>query len=413
MNFNRRPKRIAGPGFNINVKFDFKQMAESRTNGQAHKLFPIDRSDECYDIKEQELLVTRKENKMVDAHSHVFSSLNGYPGLAVGVDENACRIKILKDVYFIGVALTEYKPDQQGYEQQGSVAQVAGVVTMINESNEIIYPGQTLVMDIQINPFNRRFTSDKGIPREKRRLVVRPLTDVYMTQLGNDPELIRKCIVGKAYSHARPDERFEMGINIGHEYRIGSAVKTNKDAEETLDDALKANESKDDQIEAIKVLYTGLAGELTELKKQNATIELDARDAVQREIERRVRNLNIEINHVKEERDKLYTDNQELYRRLHVSENEQATLVRKDDALLMTLLMLDKIEKIAPEINDFIDKGMDETRRDNIRRDLASMNDEGAQDAEGGDRESAAERAMNDEFGPDLLKPKARKKRTK
>jgi hypothetical protein len=219
MNFNRRPKRIAGPGFNINVKFDFKHMADSRNNRNVNNLFPVARSDECYDIKEQELLVTKRENKMVDAHSHVFSSLNGYPNIG-GMDENQCRRKILEDLYFIGVALTEYRPDQQGYEQQGSVAQVAGVVTMINESNDIIYPGQTLVMDIQSDPFNRRFTSDKGIPREKRRLVVRPLTDNYRALLRNE-ELVKRCIVGKAYSHARPDERFEMGINIGHEFPNG------------------------------------------------------------------------------------------------------------------------------------------------------------------------------------------------
>ena len=79
----------------------------------------------------------------------------------------------------------------------------------------------------------------------------------------------------------------------------------------------------------------------------------------------------------------------------------------------MKLLMLDKTEILAPEINDFIDKVMDETRRDNIRRELASMNDEGAQDAEGG---GAVERSAADEEIEMLLreaKPKARKKRTK
>jgi len=269
MNFNRRPKRIAGPGFNINVKFDFKQMAESRTNSTPHKLFPISRSDECYDIKEQELLVTRKENKMVDAHSHVFSSLNGYPGLKVNMNEDQCRNKILKDVYFIGVALTEYRPDQQGYEQQGSVAQVAGVVTMINESNDIIYPGQTLVMDIQSDPFNRRFTADKGIPREKRRLVVRPLTDDYENSLDADVDL-NTCIVGKAYSHARPDERFEMGINIGHELQVSNQVLKMPPAAELEKEIKKIRDNYGEEI-AGTIKQVWQSDDINSLKKEIGT----------------------------------------------------------------------------------------------------------------------------------------------
>lgn len=47
----------------------------------------------------------------------------------------------MEEMEFIGVALIEYKP-----HEQGSVAQVSGVVTMMNESDEIMCPGQTLAL---------------------------------------------------------------------------------------------------------------------------------------------------------------------------------------------------------------------------------------------------------------------------
>ena len=47
----------------------------------------------------------------------------------------------MEEMEFIGVALIEYKPNEQG-----SVAQVSGVVTMMNESDEIMCPGQTLAL---------------------------------------------------------------------------------------------------------------------------------------------------------------------------------------------------------------------------------------------------------------------------
>lgn len=467
MNFNRRPKRIAGPGFNINVKFDFKQMADSRNNTRPDtQFFPIARSDECYDIKEQELLVTRKENKMVDAHSHVFSSLNGYPGLPIlerGSKEqklNEYRKKILSDVYFIGVALTEYRPDQQGYEQQGSVAQVAGVVTMINESNEIIYPGQTLVMDIQGDPFNRRFTSDKGIPREKRRLVVRPLTKEYMTQLGNDSELIRKCIVGKAYSHARPDERFEMGINIGHEYRIDSAVGANQKADELVRDILK----KYDQgaktyaegkqaFDELSEAYTTLAN-ASEATEQRAIREIQAAEVrAEDRVTSGLAYLNVQIRDLKQETDGLYVENRRLVgelKRVDKENNEQLQAQQTRDNVIFDIMVAGLLssnvdEDDLKEIFRTEPRGLEltaeeeiynrESQIEGIIRRAKELNEAEAQGRDGdsgkdgwsisgliasaksfiglgGTSAVPAGRAL-ETFEADAVKPKARKKRTK
>ena len=62
----------------------------------------------------------------------VFSSLN---------QQKYAADFFMEEMEFIGVALIEYKPNEQG-----SVAQVSGVVTMMNESDEIMCPGQTLAL---------------------------------------------------------------------------------------------------------------------------------------------------------------------------------------------------------------------------------------------------------------------------
>ena len=203
MSFTRRPKRIAGPGFNINVRYDDVQRGASRTNIQPHPYLPIARNDEVYDVKEQELLVTNRQSGMYhDGYAHCFSCLNGYE-----LEPNKHPKEILGMVSFIGIALTEYKPSKS-LSEQGFVAQVGGVVTIINEGNETIFPGDTLCLAINVN--NRHIkTADKGIPREKIRFCVEP---VKASDL-NDPKY---QIIGKAYSHARQGDRFEMGINVPH-----------------------------------------------------------------------------------------------------------------------------------------------------------------------------------------------------
>lgn len=175
MSFERRPKRIAGPGFHVNVRYDDATVSQMRTNLSSNPKIKTARSDEVYDIKEMELLVSRKDGAMYyDGYTHCFSAVNGYPNTA-GLNETALKNKILGEVRFVGVAVTEYKPTK-AYSEQGFVSQIGGVVTLINESKGTIFPGEKVKLGLELG-LNRNITRDKGIPREKVRFCIEKATD--------------------------------------------------------------------------------------------------------------------------------------------------------------------------------------------------------------------------------------------
>lgn len=177
MNFNRRQNRIAGPGFHCNVRYDDQTMARAQSQASScHPKLKLGTTHrENFDVKEQELLVTRAKSTMYhDGYTHCFSFVNGLPDTAgvAGSDTDALEEAILSSVRYVGVATTEYKPSR-AYSEQGFVAQVGGVTTLINESQVTIKPGDTLVLGVNL-ALNRRTTRDKGIPREKIRFCVKP-----------------------------------------------------------------------------------------------------------------------------------------------------------------------------------------------------------------------------------------------
>lgn len=170
MSFNRRPNRIAGPGFNINVRYDDQHMYKARSSANgAHQVVNTANSVENFDVKEAELLVAMNKGTMYhDGMTHCFSTANGFPkggasGLSVERD-------ILSQVRFIGVALTEYQPSK-AYSEQGFVAQVGGVVTLINEGTDIIKPGDKVELGLNLST-RRKQTREKGIPRSKIRFCI-------------------------------------------------------------------------------------------------------------------------------------------------------------------------------------------------------------------------------------------------
>ena len=175
MNFNRRQNRIAGPGFHINVRYDDQNMARALSSGSttAERLTPGKTRVENYDVKEQELLVCMKSSTMYhDGYTHCFSSANGFPmtqneSIAANKSPEAAEEMILDKVQFVGVATTEYKPSK-AYSEQGFVAQVGGVATLINEGEDTIKPGDKVALGLNLK-IGRKVTRDKGIPRDKIR----------------------------------------------------------------------------------------------------------------------------------------------------------------------------------------------------------------------------------------------------
>ncbi len=178
--FNRRQKRVAGPGFHVNVKMDQFQIATMRgRNGMTNQssFLPSSSHPEMYDIKEQEILVAKRTSGSMyhDGYTHVFSALNGYD---VGNRTKKREIidYILSDVKFVGIATTEQKADDRLIDQ-GCVVTVAGVQTIINNGTKPIHPTQKVMIDINLEPGRASITREKGIPRQKVRFSVRPADD--------------------------------------------------------------------------------------------------------------------------------------------------------------------------------------------------------------------------------------------
>ena len=217
MSFNRRPNRIAGPGFNINVRYDDQHMYKARSSANgAHSKVNSANSVENFDVKEAELLVAMNKGTMYhDGMTHCFSTANGFPvseGYQGGDSEDAVVRDILTQVRFIGVALTEYQPSK-AYSEQGFVAQVGGVVTLINEGTDIIKPGDKVELGLNLST-RRKQTREKGIPRSKIRFCIQKATstdekiknamDAHNTAAGagNDPSEADKTAADAAVQAA-------------------------------------------------------------------------------------------------------------------------------------------------------------------------------------------------------------------
>ena len=197
MSFNRRSNRVAGPGFYVNVRYDDIHVNYSKNMHGGDLVPPIlnqgIREAELFDIKEQEILVCRRTDGSYsaaygDGYTHCFSAANGFrlgSGMKGETDKKKIEDAILSKVQFVGIANTEYVPTK-GYEQQGFVAQVGGVTTLLNESSEPIYPGDKVMLALDLN-YGRKVTRDKGIPRQKLRFCLkRAMSDADMIRAAMD-----------------------------------------------------------------------------------------------------------------------------------------------------------------------------------------------------------------------------------
>jgi hypothetical protein len=207
MNFNRRQNRIAGPGFHINVRYDDQMMAKAHsTASQPHPHVNLGRNHkENFDVKEQELLVCKRGSSMYhDGYTHCISSANGFDGTStlpkgvVGGQPSATPEEvaeyILSNVQFVGVATTEYKPSR-AYSEQGFVAQVGGVTTLINEGETTIKPGDKVALGLNLK-VGRKTSRDKGIPRDKIRFC--------LVKAGNSRTNIAKALDATGQTGASP-----------------------------------------------------------------------------------------------------------------------------------------------------------------------------------------------------------------
>ena len=136
-------RRLAGPSFSHNVRFDQAWMTKRKE--QARQDFKLGETKvdyvserEVFDVKEGEILVSKQSpGRISDGYARVFSSINGWQGMpanirqANGPDADAAKKAWIKDVQFIGVAVTATKQMQNLI---GFVACISGIVTVMNES---------------------------------------------------------------------------------------------------------------------------------------------------------------------------------------------------------------------------------------------------------------------------------------
>lgn len=216
----RRIKPYARPtSFDYNVRFDIRQYQDVKYNRIKNPYFSMASNDECFNVMEGELLAKNNGEgaRYNDKELHVFSFANG---LSDGLfneastlsdsDELLLRANILRSIQYMGVAVTDFNPSRDVYEQ-GFVATIAGLNTLYNNSADTIYPGQTLCMDL---PKLRQSGSNKykralqtGVPREKLQFVVRPL-DNMKAEYGD--ELAKKFIIGTSISYSRPGDTVDV-----------------------------------------------------------------------------------------------------------------------------------------------------------------------------------------------------------
>lgn len=233
MSFNRNLKRVAGPSFVVNVRYDDHQMMRCKNNTNVNPLLSKGRRlDEVYDVKEQEFLVALKAQKgahYMDGYTHCFSSANNFAGVAANLGVNDVKEAILRDVRFIGVAVTEYKPSA-AYQEQGFVAQVGGVVTVTNESHDTIYPGDKVMLDVSLRSQGQRggHQIQKGIPAEKIRFTITrakttpemldSITKTDKADIIKEYQQMQERVVGKSFSYARHGDRLEINLQPRSSY---------------------------------------------------------------------------------------------------------------------------------------------------------------------------------------------------
>lgn len=267
MSFNRRQNRIAGPGFHLNVRYDDQTMAEAMSVRPTTKELQLGRTRrENFDVKENELLVCMKAGAMYhDGYTHCFSMANGLKSELEGA-ENVAQ-DILNKVQYVGVAATEYKPTK-AYSEQGFVAQVGGVVTLLNEGPDTLKPGDSVSLGLNLK-INKRLTRDKGIPRDKIRFCL------VKTNIGDD-------MIAQAVVNANLSKKLTEVASGGLDAELAKVRTAETELRAAVRDKKLINEAlakKKDALEALvaaqRAALGGTAGSLKQFL--NAYQELNKR----------------------------------------------------------------------------------------------------------------------------------------
>lgn len=219
LNKRRRIKPFARPtSFDFNVRYDIQHYQSVKYNRNVNPAFPPTQADSAMSVMEGEILVKKSANaQYTNSQLHVFSFANGLTGVAGGGADDAAEV--LKNVKYMGVAVTGFNPGSDQY-QQGFVATIAGLNTLFNNGQHTLYPGDTLCMDVppvsQNGKQNRALQG--GIPREKIQFV---LTSKDKFEDKYRDLAAANYIVGTCISYARPGDSVDVILHrVNHTIEI-------------------------------------------------------------------------------------------------------------------------------------------------------------------------------------------------
>jgi len=191
-------RRLAGPSFSHNVRYDQAWMTKRKENARQELQLGDCKADyvserEVFDVAEGEILVSKQApSRISDGFARVFSSVNGWRGVDNGLGLAAKKRAIKDKCQFIGVAVTGHKAEKIAKFDQGFVACVSGVITVMNESQETMHPGTKLTWDV-----SSKYPIQHGIHARKVRFHFRKAVD-------------REPVVAKALSYSKKNSTVDI-----------------------------------------------------------------------------------------------------------------------------------------------------------------------------------------------------------
>lgn len=187
-------RRLAGPSFSLNVRYDQAWMTKRREQARQELRIGECKCDfvseyEVFDVAEGEILVSKQApGRISDGYARVFSTINGWQGLPLAVRQGSDEKKkeeIKKRCKFIGVAVTGHKAEKISKFDQGFVACISGIITVMNEGPDTLHPGALLTWEV-----SDKYPIQHGIHARKVRFRFK--------KAGPDDE-----IVGKVLSYSK------------------------------------------------------------------------------------------------------------------------------------------------------------------------------------------------------------------
>ena len=184
-------RRLAGPSFSHNVRYDQAWMTKRKEQARQDLKIGECKVDyvserEVFDVAEGEILVSKMApGRISDGFARVFSSVNGWRGCDNTLTDAEKKQRVKEKCQFIGVAVTGHKAEKIAKFDQGFVACVSGVITVMNESSETLHPGTPLTWDV-----SGKYPIQHGIHSRKVRFHFRKAQR-------------REAIVAKALSYSK------------------------------------------------------------------------------------------------------------------------------------------------------------------------------------------------------------------